>query len=128
MAFLYPNLPAEIELGLFTERCGKGTGTLFRLTRAAAMQAAAQGWTAARVLETLEKHAKKPAPGNVAAEVRSWFGACRQARVRRSFLIDCPKPETALRFQQTLGNDADYSPTPCWSTGLRSSPSRCEAV
>ncbi len=104
VVFLYPNLPAEIELGPFTERCGKGTGTLFRLTRAAAMQAAAQGWTAARVLETLEKHAKKPAPGNVAAEVRSWFGACRHVPVRRSFLIDCPDRETALRFQQALGD------------------------
>ena len=56
IVFLHPNLAAEIDLSPFTERCGKGVGTLFRLTRKAVFKAAAAGQTADAALASLRRH------------------------------------------------------------------------
>jgi hypothetical protein len=103
IVLLHPNLNAEVEFAPFAERCGQGVGTLFRLTRRQAIRAASQGLTLESVLAALAKHASKPVPANVAAELRAWFGACRPLRMRRSVLIEAHDRETALRVQRLLG-------------------------
>ena len=103
IVFLHPNLAAEIDLSPFAERCGKGVGTLFRLTRKAVFKAAAQGQTAENTLAILRRHAAKDLPPNVAEELRSWFASCRNIPVRHTLLIEAGEPEIALRLCQALG-------------------------
>ena len=103
IVFLHPNLAAEIDLSPFTERCGKGVGTLFRLTRKAIFKAAAIGETAENVLAILRRHSAKDLPRNVVEEVSSWFASCRRIHLRHTILIEAGEPEVALRLRQALG-------------------------
>ena len=105
IVFLQPNLAAEIDLAGLAERCGRGVGTLFRLTRKAVIQAAVKGLTSDEALQALEKHSAKALPANVAEEVRAWFAACHRLPVRRVLLIEAGDRETALRLRRLLGSD-----------------------
>jgi hypothetical protein len=103
IVFLQPNLAAEIDLARFAERCGKRVGTLFRLTRKAAIKAAAMGLAVEDALQSLRDHSIKDLPNNVVEELRSWFASCRHIPFRHSWLFEVPEPETALRLRQALG-------------------------
>ena len=103
IVFLQPNLAAEIDLARFAERCGKRVGTLFRLTRKAAIKAAAMGLAVEDALQSLRNYSAKDLPNNVVEELRSWFASCRHISFRHSWLFAVPEPETALRLRQALG-------------------------
>lgn|ERR1022692_1456151 len=105
IVFVQPNIAAEIELAAFAARCGKGVGTLFRLTRKAIIQAAATGTTFDQVLHTLQRHTTKALPANVVEEIRSWFASCRRLPVRHTHLIEAGDRETSVRLQRLLGTD-----------------------
>ncbi len=103
IVFLQPNLAAEIDFSPFTERCGKGIGTLFRLTRKAAFKAASVGQTAEGALANLRRHSAKDLPRNVVEELTSWFASCRRIPLRHTILLEAGEPEVALRLCKALG-------------------------
>jgi hypothetical protein len=75
----------------------------YRVTALSIWNVCAVGDTAEAMLATLEKHASKPVPANVAEEIRAWFASCRSLSMRRSVLIEAGDRETALRVQRLLG-------------------------
>ncbi|HLL48837.1 MAG TPA: helicase-associated domain-containing protein, partial [Longimicrobiaceae bacterium] len=103
VVFLGPAPGVEARIARFAERTGKGPGTMFRVTRRSVLAAAEAGFTADRVLETLAAASKHDLPGNVARQVRDWFGATRRVRLRPAVLVECPDAETAARVQSAGG-------------------------
>ncbi|MCH7919782.1 MAG: helicase-associated domain-containing protein [Planctomycetes bacterium] len=98
VVFFGPCASAEAEIGRFSERVGKGAGTLFKITKASILHAAEVGLTAEQVLSTLEKVSTKSIPPNISREISGWFASCRQIRVKSTILIHCPDEETAMRI------------------------------
>jgi hypothetical protein len=103
VVFLGPAPGVEARIARFAERTGKGPGTMFRVTRRSVLAAAEAGFTADRVLETLAAASKHDLPGNVARQVRDWFGATRRVRLRPAVLVECPDAETAARVLSAGG-------------------------
>jgi hypothetical protein len=103
VVFLGPAPGVEARIARFAERTGKGPGTMFRVTRRSVLAAAEAGFTADRVLETLAAASKHDLPGNVARQVRDWFGATRRVRLRPAVLVECPDAETATRVLSAGG-------------------------
>lgn len=103
VVFLGPAPGVEARIARFAERAGKGPGTMFRVTRRSVLAAAEAGFTAERVLETLASASKHDLPGNVARQVRDWFGATRRVRLRPAVLVECPDAETAARVLSAGG-------------------------
>jgi hypothetical protein len=103
IVFLGPAPGVEARVARFAERTGKGPGTMFRITRRSVLAAAEAGFTADRVLETLAAAAKHELPGNVARQLRDWFGATRRVRLRPAVLLECPDAETAARVRAAGG-------------------------
>jgi len=99
VVFLGTCASAEAEIGRFSERLGKGAGTLFKITKASILHAAELGLTAEQILSTLEKVSTKPIPPNISREITGWFASCRQIRVKSTILIHCPDEETAMKIQ-----------------------------
>jgi hypothetical protein len=112
VVFLAPAPALEANVARFAERIGRSVGTLFRLTRAAAFQAASVGLTIDVVLETLGAALSKPIPTNVEHELHSWFGQCCRAKLETATTIRSPDAETAKRILSKGGSGlALISPT-----------------
>jgi hypothetical protein len=112
IVFLAPSPGLESEFCRFAERKGRHVGTLFRITKASVLNAAASGYTADRVLALLRANAQTALPNNVEREIVGWFGRYRQVDFRAAVLIHCPDEETATRVLTSLGKAASsISPT-----------------
>ncbi|HET7232613.1 MAG TPA: helicase-associated domain-containing protein, partial [Longimicrobium sp.] len=115
IVFLAPAPRLEAELARFAERTGSGVGALFRITRASVLRAAEQGLSAEQVLKALGRASRTPVPGNVARQVKDWFGGTRRVRIAPAVLVECPDTETAARVTSVAGAQA----TPVTRTILR---------
>jgi hypothetical protein len=112
IVFLAPSARLESEFSRFAERTGRHVGTLFRITKASVMLAAAAGYSAERVLDLLRECAQAALPANVEKEIGGWFGRYRQVDIRPAVLIYCPDEETSIRVLTALGKSASrVSPT-----------------
>ena len=105
ITFLGPSTEAEVRLGPLAQRAGTGVGVLFRLTANSIRSAYAQGRQLEEILDTLRQVTAQPLPRNVEQQVSDWFNSCRKLRSRRSILIDCGDPETALRVLAAAPKD-----------------------
>jgi len=95
--FVAPSPMLEARIGRFAERCGKGVGVLFRITRDSIFGAARAGLDAEEVLTTLAEASAGPVPKNVAHEIQNWFARCRRFELDSVHLLRCPDAETAER-------------------------------
>ncbi|MCC6580256.1 MAG: helicase-associated domain-containing protein [Phycisphaeraceae bacterium] len=106
VTFLGPAPRAEAMIGRLAERTGSRIGTMFRITRASILAAAAAGVTADEALSDLTSVSSKPVPDNVHREVRGWFSATRRVRMRQAWLIDAPDAHTAAQIVAAVGKNA----------------------
>jgi len=106
VVFLGPAPAAEAAIGRFAQRVGQGVGTLFKLTRDAALAAAAAGFTAEQALADLRDATSKPLPKNVERELRGWFDATRRVKLRKTVVIDAPDEQTAAKVHAAAGKHA----------------------
>lgn len=106
VVFLQPSPLAEVTIARFAERIGRGLGTLFKITKASVLNAAAAGFTAEQVLETLRGASAKGLPANVEREIAGWLASCRSVSIRTATLIECPDPQTAARVVAASGGKA----------------------
>lgn len=104
VVLMQPSPIAEATLSRFAERVGRGVGTLFRITKASVMEAAARRLTADEVVTTLRGMTDRPLPANVEREIRGWISSARHVTVREMLAIDCGDAETATRAMATLGD------------------------
>ncbi len=106
VVFLQPSPLAEATIARFAERTGSGLGTIFKITKASVLNAAAGGITAEKTLETLRETSAKELPANVEREIAGWFASCRTVSIRTTTLIECPDPQTAARVVAASGGKA----------------------
>ena len=106
VVFLAPAPGAEVDLAPFAERVGHHVGTLFHLTRDAAMRASAAGMSADDAVARLTDAQGGPVPDNVERSLRGWFDRVRVARVARVLVVQCPDEATASRVEAAGGDDA----------------------
>lgn len=106
VVFLGAAPAAEAAIGRFAQRVGQGVGTLFKLTRDAALAAAAAGLTAEQALADLRDATSKPLPRNVERELRGWFDATRRVKLRKTIIIDTPDEPTAAKVHAAAGKHA----------------------
>jgi len=108
LILLAPDTALEVELARFAERCpgASGTGCLFRLTKAAALNAALAGLAGPAALAVLTTASAKPIPANVAKELLAWFATARTARVSTETLVTAPDEATALHIATLAGPPA----------------------
>jgi len=106
ISFLGPAPHAEARLGRLAERTGSRTGTMFRITRASVLAAAAAGITSDDALSDLADVSDKPLPDNVKREVQSWFDATRRVQMRQAWVIEAGDQATSTRILATLGKQA----------------------
>jgi hypothetical protein len=106
VVFLGPAPAAEAAIGRFAQRVGQGVGTLFRLTRDAALAAAAAGFTVEQALADLRDATSKPLPKNVERELHGWFDATRRVKLRKTVVIDAPDEATAAKVHAAAGKHA----------------------
>ncbi len=106
VSFLGPAPRAEAIVGRLAERTGSRTGTMFRITRASVLAAAAAGITADDALRDLADVSSKPLPANVQREVRGWFDTTRHVRMKQAWLIEAPDEATATRILAAAGKQA----------------------
>lgn len=103
VVFLAPAPAIESLLAPFAERVGHGAGTLFHLTRDAAMRAAAAGLGGKEALERLTRANDGPLPANVSRSVNDWFSRVRIVGAASALLLKCPDEETANRLEAAVG-------------------------
>lgn len=103
---LGPAPRAEALVGRLAERTGSRTGTMFRITRASTLAAAAAGMTADDAWRDLSEISDKPVPANVKHEVQSWFNATRRVKMRQTWVIDAGDQATCTRILAALGKKA----------------------
>ncbi len=105
IVFLTPSPLAAARIGLFAEPTGSRgnsvssgqTGTLYKITHASILSAAAVGATSREILTILRDLSSKPVPKNVETEIEGWFARCRRVRVAKTVIIECPDEDTARR-------------------------------
>ncbi len=132
IVFMSPAPGTEALLVEFAERTGHQVGTLFHLTRKAAMRAAGAGLTVETAIERLEEAHGGQIPENVERSLRDWFGRVRVAQVALVQVVRCPDDATAARVEAAGGNTpcaSDRAPSrsrvpPCSSASRRSWPRR----
>ncbi|HEY2012385.1 MAG TPA: helicase-associated domain-containing protein [Bryobacteraceae bacterium] len=103
VVFLAPSAKAESDIARFCERKGRHVGTLFKVTKASILAAAAAGLTADQILSTLREYCSSELPPNVEREITGWFRQYRQVAVVPALLIHCPDAETATRVISVAG-------------------------
>jgi hypothetical protein len=97
VVFMAPSPAAERAIGRFSERVGRGVGTLFRITPESVRAAAAAGLTADGTIDTLRRTCPDGLPENVEREIRGWMDGVRRLEAREIVAIDCGDRETAAR-------------------------------
>jgi hypothetical protein len=105
--FLSPGDAAESALSPFCERIGASVGAVFRITRQSVLAAAASGMTATQMHDALRSVCGREPPPNVEREIAGWVSACKRIGARRSLVLRCPDPETAVAVRRAAGNDAE---------------------
>lgn len=98
VVFLGPDPEHEALLAPFAERVGHGVGTLFHLTREAAMRAASAGLAHEEALERLRSANRDRLPDNVERSLRDWFARVRLVEAEHALVLRCPDEETAARI------------------------------
>ncbi|RKY53047.1 MAG: hypothetical protein DRP93_07175 [Candidatus Neomarinimicrobiota bacterium] len=106
VVFLGASSEAEIRLTPIAERLGRGTGTLFRLTKASVQKAASTGMDDDAVLSILTEIASKPVPKNVSQQVCHWVRQAVLLQWRPAMVVTCPDHECALQVIGVVGKNA----------------------
>jgi len=96
---------AEVQLGRFSRRVGRGMGTLFKLTRESVVRATAGGLDFDSIMKSLSEFSSKPIPPNVTEQIRNWVSQCRKISISTKILFTCPDRETALQVVSAAGKD-----------------------
>jgi hypothetical protein len=104
IVFMAPAPDVEALLAPFAERVGHGVGTLFHLSRDAAMRAAAAGLTAEEAVDRLAEAHDGDLPENIARSLRDWFSRVRTVEAARAWILRCPDEETADRVAVAGGD------------------------
>ncbi len=107
IVFLGRNPVAEARLATVAERQGTGLGTLFRLTKASVLKAAAAGMTDDGLVDLLSETSARPVPDNVVREVRGWLAKACHLEWRQAMVVTCPDQESALRLMAELAGKAE---------------------
>src|SRR5690606_14177235 len=89
IVFLDPSPLGDAQPARAAGRIGNAPGTVFRLPRAAVLDAAAAGAQLDDLLGLLRSSSTQPPPGNVARQIRDWHGELRRVSMRNVLLIDC---------------------------------------
>lgn len=106
VTFLGSAPQAEAIVGRVAQRVGKGVGTIFRITKASVLTAAAAGMKGEQALEDLRAISSKPLPDNVAREINGWFQSIHHVRLKQTWVIETDDEQTDNRILAIAGKKA----------------------